>query len=63
MSIIILICGDSRDCGYDIWFINKDKVRVKAVYNKKIKKYDFSNFGKVIEKKDNSKDKAIQKTK
>ncbi len=63
MNILNLIFGDSRDCGYDIWFTNKDKVRVKAVYNEDLEKYDFSNFGEVIETKNNSKDNALQKTK
>lgn len=59
----IIESEDRGSCGYDIWFTNKDKVRVKAVYNEGLGKYDFSNFGEVIETKDNSKDKALQKTK
>ncbi len=57
-----VIGSGSRDCGYDIWFTNKDRVRVKAVYNEGLEKYDFSNFGEVIKTKDNSKGKSLQKT-
>lgn len=51
----------STNYGYDIWFTNKDKVRVKAIYNKEMEKYDFSNFGEVIETKEKGDSKVFQK--
>lgn len=45
-----------------IWFTNKEKVKVEAVYNKNLVKWDYSNFGTVIEN-DKSSEKFTEKVK
>lgn len=47
--------------GYDIWFTNKIEVEVEAVYNENLGKWDYSNFGIVVEK-DNTNESSSQKT-
>lgn len=61
-NIIHKNSSGSSDFGYDIWFTNNKKVQVRAIYNESLNKYDYSNFGTVIEK-DNIKENTYQKTK
>lgn len=51
----------SQTRGYDIWFTNEVPVEVTAIYNEKLKKYDFSHFGLPVEEKEN--EETIQKAK
>ena len=40
----------SQTGGYDVWYTNTKTVEVEAVYNEGFKNYDYSHFGKVVEK-------------
>lgn len=51
----------SQTAGHDIWFTNNKTVEVESVYNESLDKYDYSNFGKVIEQKDISNQKVLEK--
>ena len=39
----------STTAGYEAWFVNTEKVEVKATYNKYYDNYGYYDFGKVIE--------------
>ena len=44
--------GDgSQTKGYDIWFVNTKKVKVKAVYSEDYQNYGYYDFGTVVEEK------------
>lgn len=49
--------------GYDVWYINTSMVEVESIYNQSLKKYDYSHFGTIVEEKENSSSKTLQKTK
>ena len=51
----------SQTQGYDVWYMNTTPVEVEAVYNQSLKKYDYSHFGTMIEEKENSSSKTLQK--
>ena len=36
--------------GYDVWYTNTETVEVESVFNESVGRYDFSRFGKTIEK-------------